>query len=71
MTGDDVELRSSDDDIPGGAGDSSDAVDAVDAGALEPDHYAPDGQRAPGASRRNNPRGRWSGQDASARRIGR
>ncbi|WP_134323914.1 MFS transporter [Cumulibacter soli] len=48
LTGDDVELRLSDDDIPAGAGDSSEAVDPVDAGALEPGQYAPGGRRGSG-----------------------
>ncbi|WP_106848901.1 MFS transporter [Blastococcus sp. Marseille-P5729] len=41
LTGQDVEIRLSDDDIPAGAGDSSEAVDPVDAGALAPGHYSP------------------------------
>lgn len=41
LTGEDVEARLSDDDIPAGAGDSSEAVDPVDAGALEPRRISP------------------------------
>lgn len=41
LTGEDVEARLSDDDIPAGAGDSSEAVDPVDAGALAPGRYSP------------------------------
>ncbi|WP_153505855.1 MFS transporter [Cumulibacter manganitolerans] len=41
LTGQDVEERLADDDIPAGAGDSSEAVDPVEAGALAPGRYAP------------------------------